>query len=427
MADTPGGASALETILGSSSAEVIHEYLELMEDSEPPRAYLTWTLIAAAAALSGKNSILRAGPVHTVKPNLFIILLGPAGVRKTSAIRMIEGMLKHTSLNIGPTDSGGVRHGLMSALVGLHRPHFHPIRRHADQGPLIRAMVNPRVSSDMVLFAPELGRLFASSSREMADFMVDLYDGSKIDYETKAGNTEINAPLVTLLGATTPSSLAEMIPANAGTHGVLSRMIFIYENKAYKKVPLPKEQDQLWWDARQRIINRFDWIDNNRMDFSMTSQAREFFTHVYEYSPLIEDPRLDQYRERRADILQRVSMALCALRQDCQVIESDLELAHELLKLAEPKMHEALKYFGRNKVYVGRMLIINYLRAKPDHMASRAELISAASSELRQSEADEALQDMIASGEIVDFTGTFVLGELKNEVVANKRKGKTSR
>jgi hypothetical protein len=429
MAVAAGGVFSnpeLELQLQTDSGAVIREYLTLMEESETPRMYLVWTLIAAAAALSGKNAKFAAGPNHTVSANLFVVLLGPPAVRKTTAIRMIEKLLESTSINFGPVDTGGQRHGLMSALTGLNRPYFRQTKRHVET-PLVKAMTMPRSASDMMLVAPELGRLFGSGTRDMADFMVDLYDGAKIDYETKAGNTEIRSPLVTLLGATTPSSLASMIPDNAGTHGVLSRMVFVFQDQPYKKVPIPPDEDILFQDRRNAIVQRFHWIDDNRADFVLDSNARQFFETHYEYHPLLEDPRLEYYRERRANILQRVAMALCALRSDTCIIESDFSLAHEFLKAVEPKMHRALEYFGKNKVFVGRMLVLNYLRAQPQKMAKHAELVAAAASELRPNEAEEAIQQLIDSGEIIDWGGTLALGEIKNDIMeAKARKNRTT-
>lgn len=429
MADKPGDKdeSALVSLLRSPSAEAIREYLILMENTEPPRTYLIWSLISAAASLLGKNSKFTSGPLYTVKPNLFIVLLGPAGVRKSSAISLISKMLENTTINFGPTDSGGQRHGLMSALTGLNRPDWmagHRGKRQPDTGALTFLMSQPRLASDMTIHVAELGRLLGVGSREMADFMVDLWDGAKIDYETKAGSTEINSPLVNLLGACTPSSLASMIPDNAGTHGILSRIVFIYEEKKYKEVPLPPTPDELWWDRRERFVQRLHWIDSNRQDFSLDHDATSFYNGIYAYIPELRDSRLEHYRERRANILLRVGMAVCALRFDTQIVESDLLLAHEFLKLAEPKFHKALEYFGRNKIYSGRMLMLQFLRNSPTHFATHAELVAAAGSELKASEADEAIQNMITSGEIIAWgaDGRYTLGELKNDLTEAKAK-----
>lgn len=412
-------------LMDSSSAEAIREYLTLMENTESPRQFLIWSLIAASAALLGRNAAFYSGPNHTVTPNIFVVLLGPAGVRKSTAINYIEKLIVNSTINFGPTDSGGQRHGIMSALTGLHRVDFREHRRQVDSGPLTPAMIHQRSASDMMLLAPELGRLMGSSSREMADFLIDLYDGAKIDYQTKAGETKLHRPLVTLLGATTPSSLASILPENAVGHGILSRIVFIYEEQIYKIVPLPPEPDEAWYDSRSAFVRRLRWIDGNRNDFGFTAAARTAYTDLYTYSPLIEDPRLASYKERRPTHLIKVSMALAALRTDTTIIESDVLLAHELLHAAEPRMHKALEHFGRNRIFQGRMLMLEYLKATGGNRnATHAELRAAAASELNHKEAAEAIESMIASGELIAYGDTLLLGNATNEIAIAKRNKK---
>lgn len=414
----------IQELHSSDSAEAINAYLALMDDSESPRDYLIWSLIAAAAALLGRNAVFRSGVNHTIKPNLFVLLLGPSALRKTSAINMVKSVIQATSLNFGPTDTGGQRHGLMSALTGVHRSDNSAYWSNA--GPLNQKMLKPRSPSDIFLVSGELGRLMGSGSREMADFLNDLYDQEPIDYQTKAGETKINGALASMLAATTPSSLATCLPENAVTHGIIARFIFVYADKIYKSVPLPKEQDKDWFEAREQFMDRLHWIDSNRSDFIFNQQARDTYESLYGFVPLVEDPRLESYRGRRTTTLTKVAMAIAALRNDTTIIDTDLRLAHELLNAAEPKMHKALEYFGRNRIFQGRMLIIQYLRASGrEASASKAELVAAAASELNAREATEAIDSMIASGELFTYGDTIMLGEVKNELTNAAAKGKS--
>lgn len=410
-------ADEVERIFNSESGTALTSYLELQEESESPRTFLIWSLIAAAAGLIGKNAVFYAGENHTVVPNLYVVLIGPSGVRKSSAITMIDKMIRSTSIYFGPTDTGNQRHGLMSALAGMHRPESYMIRRRYQNGPLIRSMLRPRDSSDMMLVSPELGRLLGSGSMDMANFLVDLYDGSQINYQTKASETRVVEPRSTLLTATTPSNLADILPAGGAEHGIMARMLFIYADKVYKTVPIPPDPTEEWWDKRKSFMERLLWIDNNRVDFSMDSRARADYTRLYTYIPHLEDPRLSTYRERRAQNLIKVAICLTALRMDTRVIDTDILLAHELLVTAEPMMHKALEYFGRNKKHQGRMLMIQFLKAKGERgAASETELVASAMSELTPREAREAIQAMCASGELAQIGSRFMLGEVKNEL-----------
>lgn len=403
-------APDLDELLQTPSAEAINDYLELMEDTESPRVYHIWSLLATASALLGQNARLRLGAMHSVKPNMFVVLIGPPAVKKSTAINYVESMVHGCSLNVGPTDSGGQRHGLMSALVGLHRGDGRQ-RRVGLEAPLTLQLMYPRRPSDMALFSPELGRLWGQSNREMADFFVDLYDGEEIDYETKASATRIKEPLVTLLGATTPSSLASMLPENAATHGVLSRIVFVYADSVYKFVPSPPDPTEEWHDLREAIVKRFFWIDGNRRDFMLASDGRSAYESLYEYRASLEDPRLESYQGRRNGThLLKVAMAIAALRGDTLILADDVHLAHELLKQVEPQMHKALESFGRNKAYQARLTILNFLKNRTNHRAQITEVIAAAAAEVTKREAEEVIQTMVAAGDVYMYGSQVILG-----------------
>lgn len=424
MSSADSNILKLQSLYASDSAAAFNEYLTLMEESEVPRNFLIWSLITTAAALLGKNTYLRHGPHIKVYANLFTVLLGPPAVRKSSAINTTVRYLESTSINFGPTDTGGQRHGLMSALTGAHRAK----RKESIYGeiyPIANGHINPRSPSDMFLVAPELGRILGSATREMADFMVDLWDGAPIDYQTRASETIIRKPVVTLLGGTTPSSIPTMLPDNATGHGILSRILFIYSEEPAKIVPIPRDQGEEWHDLKDRFSRRFEWIDWCRSPFMLSRKAEILYEELYTFNPTLQDPRLDSYKARRADQLLKVAMSICALRMDTTIHEDDINLAHEYLLDAEPQMHQALVFFGRNKIHHGRMLMIEYLKQCPEGSASAAELLSAASSDLTTREADEALRNLTQSGDVTQYgeSGRFVLAGQKFTPRTQRKRG----
>jgi hypothetical protein len=158
-------------------------------------------------------------------------------------------------------------------------------------------------------------------------------------------------------------------------------------------------------------VNRFEWIDWNRQDFSLSIAAKGCYLEHYAYRPKLEDQRLESYRERRATTLIKVSMCLAALRMDTQISDSDILLAHELLTIAEPNMHRALEFFGQNRIYTGRMLMVQFLKNMGTRgRATSAELKAAAASSLNDKEAEEAIRSMLVSGELVQFREELMLG-----------------
>lgn len=415
-------------LMNSVSAESINEYLQLMEETESPRPFHVWSLLSAVAALLGQNSELRLGATHVVRPNMFVVLIGPPAIRKSTPINQVVDLMQGTTVNFGPSDTGGQRHGLMSALTGLRRSDSWSRMKRIDH-PLSINMVQPRRSSDMALFSPELGRLWGTSNREMSDFFISLFDAEGIDYETKAGSTQIAKPLVTFLGATTPSSFASMLPENAATHGILSRIVFVYGDTVHKHVPLPPDATPEWLDLRNSVASRLKWADRNRRDFVLDADARSAYSSLYQYRARLEDPRLESYQGRRgAAHLLKVAMCLAALRYDTCVIESDIRVAHELLCNVEPMMHKALESFGRNKAYQGRQIIIQFLRSKPGQRASISDVYAAASTEMNRREAEEIVSMMAINKEVTIYGGhTVILGKGVLDVIQGGKEDQENR
>src|SRR5690606_36974358 len=108
----------LKAIWESDSATAFNEYLTLMDDSEAPREYLTWSLLALTAGLLGRNASLQLGPNLSITPNIFVILLGPSRTRKSWSINVTQKLVESMTLNFAPTDTGAQRHGIMSAMTG---------------------------------------------------------------------------------------------------------------------------------------------------------------------------------------------------------------------------------------------------------------------------------------------------------------------
>jgi len=404
----------------TTSKEVINTYLDLYEDFEAPRIYLKWCLITGVAALLGRRCKLSLGEFITVYPNLFVLLIGPAGVRKSSAVNTIKKLLVGTSVRLGPTDTAGQRHGLMAALQGSHTAR---IRAEIENDMLMPAMFEEkdalRPANDMFLIAPELGRILSTSSREMADFLVDLWDGENIVYQTKGGITRLYEPLLSLLGATTPSSFATLIPENAAGHGILSRMLFVHADKNYKDVPLIENtMNAKWLEKYKAFQGRLYEIDSMRTEFMLEQPAVDFYKKHYNYIPDLIDPRLGAYLHRRPIMLLKVSMALAALRLTFRINKEDISLAHDLLKEIEPLMYRALEYFGKNKTLFGKMAMIEFLRKLgPEGAVTRSELLSVAAKDLSIREANEAIDNLIASGELTVLGDKYILSVAKNELI----------
>ena len=103
-----------------------------------------------------------------------------------------------------------------------------------------RRYVDPADKHHMALIASEFSRVVGQSNMAMMDFLGGRYDGEDYEYQTKGTHIKLKDTLFNMLACTTPVSIANALPPQAGGQGFLSRIILVYGAKKYKMVPRPQ-------------------------------------------------------------------------------------------------------------------------------------------------------------------------------------------
>lgn len=269
-------------------------------------------------------------------------------------------------LNLGPTDTGAARHGVMAAMQIRWQD---DIREDLEKAVSLSGLADLVTDSVMptglkrstrpasIYFASkELGRLLTAQTRELLDFFADGIDGEPIYYQTKTGSVRLPAPLINLLGATTPGSLPHILPRDSHDHGLLSRFIFVYASHPETAVPIPpavSEQEQLLAAELIARLSRIPTDAGEEIAFSPEAEAE--YRNLYEYSISTLEFKLNAYAGRRADHLIKLSGLICLLRGESPYLVSveDVGLAHLILNLTEQQMEGA--YAGLDRGVDGRM------------------------------------------------------------------------
>lgn len=348
-----------------SSFDPIHQYIYLARNTESPRQYHLWSLLSLTAALGSNVAHIDRGIIGRVKLNLGVVLSGRPTIRKSSAITFMQRFATGLPLNYGPTDTGGARQGIMSAMQSRWQD---DIRDEMDGFAGLEELaasnfdnVISRIDrrsyrpSSIYFTAKELGRLLTAQTRELLDFFNDGIDGEPIFYQTKAGTVRIPSPLINLLGATTPGSLPHILPRDAYDHGFLSRLIFVYASKQQQRIPHPPAFTDREINLQEQLYDVFTRITteaNGRITFDQ--RATELYESLYAYSVPSIEFRLNAYAGRRAEHLAKLSALICILRGQSPYVISpeDVGLAHVILILTEQTMDGA--YAGLDRSPDGR-------------------------------------------------------------------------
>ena len=100
------------------SNKFLDAWMEYTAGSETPELFNLWSGISALSATMGRRYVYKEGRlVHW--PNMFIVIVGPAAVRKSSGGKLAASIIRRKVKNVrfGPTDTAGKKQGLLSAFI----------------------------------------------------------------------------------------------------------------------------------------------------------------------------------------------------------------------------------------------------------------------------------------------------------------------
>lgn len=355
----------------------LNDYMKMVEDTESPRLFHVWAALSAVSASLGRRCYLPFGPM-VIYPNQYILVVGNPGTRKSTAVGFMKKVLKDsTGIRFAPQDTSGQRQGMVTAMQSRQSDKIlldgvDLAAADNSMGALTLAEISEVVIEEeeafaheadrhhMMIVASEFSRFIGQNNIAMLEFLTTMWDGDDYEYQLKNTLTELKNPLLNMIGATTPTSIALSMPPAAGGQGFLSRVILVYGARKYKSVPRPSAPDADLVLKVKNVINRSYYeLDGPIQE---TDDARAYSESLYDYGLEISDSRFGYYNERRYTHLIKLAMSLCAARGDSRIVRDDYEEAHRILRATERGMPDALGEFGMNPLAQLKQSILENVR-----------------------------------------------------------------
>lgn len=73
--------------------DLITKYIDLVSDTEVPKLFHRWSMLAGIGALLGRRVWVNAG-IDLYYPNLYVMFVAPPGTKKSTAIKICKRFLK---------------------------------------------------------------------------------------------------------------------------------------------------------------------------------------------------------------------------------------------------------------------------------------------------------------------------------------------
>lgn len=315
-------------------------FMEYTENSEAPVLYRKWTSLSLIASALQRKCYLEWDSRKYA--NMYIVLVGPSGCRKGTA--MNPGMDLLTDLGVNVSAEATTREALIRKLEKSSQTEID------EESDTVMS-----THSSLSIFSQELTVFLGYNNPQLMADLADWYDcRNRWTYETKtSGTDEITGVFVNLIGGTTPELIQSALPLDAIGGGLASRIIFVYADRVPKLVPFPFRTD-----AEDRIKEKLESdlniIRGMKGIFTLNKEALSFWGEWYiknADNPPFADSRFSGYISRRPNHILKMAMLISASRSgDLLITREILEEAIDLLKRTEVLMPKTFAGFGRSEL-----------------------------------------------------------------------------
>jgi hypothetical protein len=329
----------------------IEGFIEFTEDTEPPYMFRKWTAVSVVAACLQRKCALDLGHI-VVYPNLFIVLVGPPGSRKGTAMTCGFSFLGRLGIKVAAEAT--TKEALVKEIVAANAVATDPD--------------NPGrmdMHSSLSIYSEELTVFLGYNNGDLMSYLSNWYDcKDKWEYKTKTqGKDYISGVWVNLLGATTPELLRGSLPKDTIGSGLASRIIFVFEDKKGKCIPMVNLRVDR--ELEKKLFTDLEKISMMSGKFRYTPEFNDRFIEWYIYQdtrPPFDDVNFVGYCQRRAIHLVKTSMVISASRSSDKVItREDFETALNLLEQTEVRMQETFSGVGFSDIASITARVLKYI------------------------------------------------------------------
>ena len=355
--------------------DFLKTHLQYVHNTESPILMHVWSSIICASAAMGRHVWIDSG-ARRLYANNYCLLVGPPGTRKNSAMNPAVALLRdNTQVKFAPDDTGGQRQGLIVAIENstdnkmksdydnlVANPKEFSVQDLDILGGIhINTQKNDPDKHAMFINATEFGSFLGQGSLDMTRFLIKMWDCEPYKYALKKEEMILKHPLVNMLGGTTSSDLATLLPPEAIGQGFMSRIVLVFAPRKNKSVAPSK------WFLDKRYINKLNDVykflfHEMKGGMKKSQAAMDLEDKIYGQNIKLADTRFIHYSERRADHLAKLAMVLAAVKKSYTIEEEDYKEANDILIETEKHMTDALGEYGLSPLAVSRQKMMEFIQ-----------------------------------------------------------------
>ena len=368
------------------------DYLIYNSGNEVNEHYHLWSAMSALSSIVSRRIWVDQG-YFRVYANMYVVLLGPPGNGKTTAMGCAKGLVRSIG-NVPFSAQCQSKANLVKEMMKYERG-------------VMLANGQPLIYTPISIFVTELSQFISIDPVKMLDLLVTIYDQDVYDMSTQAhGHQQINGPYMTLLGCTTSDWVTNYLKSDIITGGFTRRALFILEDwSANRRVPRPKLTDEMR-AAWVRVENRARQLAEVTGEFVWSQDAERWFDHWYMTREIVKDANVAAFDRTRHTQLLKLAMLLELCRGDALVLHEDtLVTALAMLDKLMIQLPVVFSGIGRNELAKTSTRLKNMLVRAGTPLAKKV-IMEELWRDANTAEIYQVFNHMIAMGAIVVFNGT---------------------
>ena len=366
------------------------DYLEFNSGNESPQKYHIWCCLNVMSAIVSRKVWLDFN-YYQLYPNLYVVLVGPAGNRKTTALSCAKQLIREMG-NIPYSAECQTKESICKEWQELQREWPQPEK--------------PIIYTPYAIFVTELSQFIGVDPARMIDFLTTVYDQDYYDLKTKnKGSQYIVGPYITLLACTTQEWITSYLRLDIISGGFSRRCVFVNEDWDEKKrIPFP-EITPAMRAAWQRVVSYAHELQTVAGPFTWADDARIKYDSWYRTRDITREPTVSGFDRTKYNQILKVAMLLSlSERLDRVLTLSNLEDAMQIVDDIMVNLPKVFTGMGRNDLNAVRAKIANLLTQSP---MTTKRVISMMYSEAKDGDIREVLRVMQECGQIVEVKQTY--------------------
>lgn len=391
-----------------------------MRGMEVPTMFTLWSGLWILSTVVKREAWLSWYP-KVLYPNLYVVLAGPAGCKKSVTIdevgipivEKLEKYIQNVNIkrmkNIHIVKDKLTPEALLDAMLPGNKPGKSAFAFEDGNGNVLLDKNNRplryKATSEMGVVLSEMTSSIGKRSytEGFVEVLLDLYNPKdEWQWRTKGeGLKRFPRTYLTMLAATTPTAFKESVPRVAAGDGFLSRCVVVYQHRTNRRFSMPRRVPN--GPTIEELASRLSWIVENTLgEYRLSEGAFKMYDQWYgEHKDYLEKNEFESGIRGRMDInLLKAALLLRAQRYAVdpknEITEDDMIEAINLVHMTYGMSTALLSDLGDN--IIGKSESV--LRLIDRHTRFlRADLLRR--SKLKAEELNSVLDYLVQTGTIV--------------------------